>query len=133
MKTSITTADHAPQVVAEWLDLLQDDLSWTDRGKAYLLLCETLQALRDFMTVDEAVGLADELPVLIRGLYFEGWVPARTPARQRSGDAFLNRVTSRFSTEPLAAPDVAVMAVFSLLRYQIGARKYPDMAVVGCV
>ncbi|MDO8986214.1 hypothetical protein [Cypionkella sp.] len=43
--TGITTLDHAPQVVAEWLNLLQDDLGWLDRGRALLLLRETLHAV----------------------------------------------------------------------------------------
>lgn len=31
----LTTVDHASQVVAEWLNLLQINIGWKDRGRAY--------------------------------------------------------------------------------------------------
>jgi uncharacterized protein (DUF2267 family) len=126
--TGISTLDHAPQVVAEWLNLLQQDLGWSDRGRAYLLLRETLHAVRDFLTVDEAADLSAQLPLLIRGIFFDGWVPAKTPARPRSVDDFLDRVTHGFRDAPLLEPDVAVAAVFALLRRQISAGEYLQVA-----
>ncbi|MDO9527229.1 MAG: hypothetical protein Q7J57_17105 [Gemmobacter sp.] len=45
--TGITRIDHAPQVVAEGLNLLQEDPGWPDRGRAWLLFRETLLAVRD--------------------------------------------------------------------------------------
>lgn len=124
----ITSIDHAPQIVAEWLNLLQDDLGWRDRGRAYLLLRETLHAVRDFLTVDEAADLSAQLPLLIRGIFFDGWIPAKAPAKLRSVDDFLGRVITAFSDDPLAEPDVAVAAVFSLLRRQISAGEYHQVA-----
>ena len=126
--TGITTLDHAPQVVAEWLNLLQTDLGWPDRGRAYLLLRETLHAIRDFLTVDEAADLSAQLPLLIRGIFFDGWVPVKTPAKPRSVDDFLNRVMKPFSEDPLVEPDVAVAAVFSLLRRHISPGEFRQVA-----
>jgi uncharacterized protein (DUF2267 family) len=126
--TGITTLDHAPQVVAEWLNLLQTDLGWPDRGRAYLLLRETLHAVRDFLTVDEAADLSAQLPLLIRGIFFDGWVPTKTPAKPRSVDDFLDRVMHAFRDDPPVEPDVAVAAVFSLLRRQISQGEYRQVA-----
>lgn len=126
--TGLTTLDHAPQVVAEWLNLLQADLGWPDRGRAYLLLRETLHAIRDFLTVDEAADLSAQLPLLIRGIFFEGWVPSRTPARLRTADDFLDRVMKPFSQDPPPDPDTAVQAVFALLRGQISSGEYRQVA-----
>lgn len=126
--TGITTLDHAPQVVAEWLNLLQTDLGWPDRGRAYLLLRETLHAIRDFLTVDEAADLSAQLPLLIRGIFFDGWVPVKTPAKPRTVDDFLDRVVKPFSEDPLVEPDVAVAAVFSLLRRQISPGEFRQVA-----
>jgi uncharacterized protein (DUF2267 family) len=129
MKISgITALDHAPQVAAEWLNLLQEDLGWPNRGRAYLLLRETLHAIRDFLTVDEAADLSAQLPLLIRGIFFDGWVPARTPTKLRSVDDFLDRVTKAFVDEPLAEPDVAVASVFAVLRRQISPGEYDQVA-----
>ncbi|WP_431301090.1 DUF2267 domain-containing protein [Tabrizicola sp. BL-A-41-H6] len=122
--TGIIAIDHAPQVVAEWLNLLQDDLGWSDRGRAYLLLRETLHAIRDFLSVDEAADLSAQLPLLIRGIFFDGWVPAKTPTALRSADDFLERVTKHFADNPLVEPDVAVASVFAVLRRQISDGEY---------
>lgn len=126
--TGITTLDHAPQVVAEWLNLLQEDLGWSDRSRAYHLLRETLHAVRDFLTVDEAADLASQLPLLIRGIFFDGWVPTRTPVKPRSVDDFLDRVMQTFRDDPPIEPDVAVAAVFSLLRRHISQGEYRQVA-----
>ena len=126
--TGITTLDHAPQVVAEWLNLLQEDLGWLDRGRVYLLLRETLHAVRDFLTVDAAPDLSAQLPLLIRGIFFEGWIPAKTPAKPRSVDDFLERVTKAFASDPLVEPDVAAAAVFAVLRRQISPGEYRQVA-----
>jgi len=126
--TGIATIDHAPQVLAEWLNLLQQDLGWSDRGRAYMLLRETLHAVRDFLTVAEAADLAAQLPVLIRGIYFEGWVPSRTSAHPRAVDDFLNRVMLPFADDPPIEPDVAVAAVFSLLKRQISLGEYDQVS-----
>ena len=61
--TGIPTLDHAPQVYAEWLNELCDDLGWTEKGRAHMLLRETLHAVRDFLPVEEAVDLAARLLV----------------------------------------------------------------------
>jgi uncharacterized protein (DUF2267 family) len=126
--TGIATLDHAPQVVAEWLNRLEEHLAWQDRSRSYLLLRVTLHAVRDFLTVDEAVDLSAQLPVLLRGLYFEGWVPSHTPAQHRSKSDFIARVTAHFSDRPLEDPEAAVAAVFDLLRRQVSEGEFNQVA-----
>jgi uncharacterized protein (DUF2267 family) len=119
--TGITPLDHAPQVVAEWLNELNADLGWSEKGRAYLLLRETLHAIRDLLTVNEAADLAAQLPVLVRGIFFEGWSPAAMPIRSRSKADLLARVASKFGKAPLPDPERAVMAVLDLLRRHVSA------------
>lgn len=122
--TGILSIDHSPQVVAEWLNMLQADLGWSDRDQTYLLLRHTLHAVRDFLTVDEAADLSAQLPLLIRGIYFDGWIPSKTPAHPRSVKDFLERVMGPFGDNRPAFPDVAVSAVFTLLHTKISAGEY---------
>lgn len=124
--TGIPTLDHAPQVFAEWLNELSDDLGW-EKPRAYLLLCETLHAVRDFLTVDEAADLAAQLPVLIRGVYFDGWDPSRTPVKPRNKADLLARVAARFGKTPLDDPERAVAAVFDLLRRHVSEGEFEQI------
>ncbi|MSU91479.1 DUF2267 domain-containing protein [Rhodobacteraceae bacterium 2CG4] len=127
--TGVSTLDHAPQVVAEWLNELCRDMDWAaDKGRAYLLLRSTLHAVRDFLTVEEAVNLSSQLPVLVRGFYFEGWTPARTPVHPRSKQDFLDRVAANFSKVPLDNVEEAVVAVFDLLRRKVSAGEIDQVA-----
>lgn len=111
--------DEAPQVVAEWVNLLCEDLEWDEKRRGYLLLHETLHAIRDFLTVDEAADLAAQLPLIIRGIYYTGWNPSATPIKPRSKTAFLDRVSRHFDKIPLEDPERAVAAVFDLLRRKV--------------
>ncbi len=52
-----------------WLKDLMEELWWDDQHRAYLALRATLHALRDRLTVDEAVHLGAQLPIIIRGFY----------------------------------------------------------------
>jgi uncharacterized protein (DUF2267 family) len=125
---ALSTVNHAPQVVAEWVNLLCEDLDWADQGRAYLLLRQTLHAVRDYLTVDEAADLSAQLPVLIRGVYFDGWVPAKTPAHPRSREDFLARIAAPFSDPPLEDAARAASAVFDLLRRKISAGEFDQVA-----
>ena len=117
--TGHTPIDEAPQVVAEWINLICDDLEWTEKGRAYLLLSETLQAIRDYLGVNEAADLAAQLPLILRGIYYTGWNPSKTPVHPRSKTAFLKRVSVKFDKQPLDDPERAVVAVFDLLRKKV--------------
>ncbi len=121
MKTcGINRLDSAPQVAAEWLNQLQEELGWDDRTKVYVLLRETLHALRDFMTLDEASDLAAQLPLLISAIYLEGWEPQRPPVHQRSVEVFLQRVQRPFLWDlPRVVPEQAAQAVFKVMGRQI--------------
>jgi uncharacterized protein (DUF2267 family) len=46
------------------------------------------------LSVDEAAQLAAQLPQLIRGVYYEGWDPSKTPQAYRHPNEFLERVAS---------------------------------------
>ena len=111
--------DEAPQVVAEWINLICEDLEWSEKGKAYLLLSETLQAIRDYLGVDEAADLAAQLPLILRGVYYTGWNPSKTPVHPRNKRDFLNRISEKFKRQPLEDPERAVVAIFDLLRQKV--------------
>lgn len=112
--TSIANFTQAAQQAQQWVNELADDLDWDER-RAYRLLRCVLHALRDWLTQEEMVDLSAQLPVLIRGIYFEGWKPLEAPVRDRKKADFIGRVQDSFSDDLLNDPDAAVTAVFRLL------------------
>jgi hypothetical protein len=64
------------------------ELESNDQHQAYSALRAVLHAVRDRITVDEAAHLGAQLPLLIRGIYCEGWHPAATPRKERHCQQF---------------------------------------------
>jgi uncharacterized protein (DUF2267 family) len=90
-------------------------LGWGDRRLAYHALRSTLQTLRDRITPDMAAKLAAHLPILIRGIYYEGWTPSSTPKHLRSQEEFLAQVEERYGHREPVAHDQLARAVFRTL------------------
>ncbi len=68
-----TTLRHAIQQVQVWHKELRDNGDLADEAAAYSVLRAVLHQLRDRLTPEEAVDLAAQLPLIVRGIYFEGW------------------------------------------------------------
>lgn len=84
--------DRSVEKTNVWLKDLCAELESDDRQYAYHVLRGFLHALRDRIPVDESAQLSAQLPVLIRGVYYEGWIPRRTPQTYHNVHQFLDRV-----------------------------------------
>jgi uncharacterized protein (DUF2267 family) len=84
--------DRSVEKTHVWLNDLASELGTEDRQHAYRVLRAFLHALRDHLSVDEAAALAAQLPIFVRGVFYEGWDPSRTPDRARDLDSFLERI-----------------------------------------
>jgi uncharacterized protein (DUF2267 family) len=102
----------------QWLDELGQQLGRTDRQHVYRVLRAVLIALRDRLTVEEASDLGAQLPVLVRGIYYEQWNPSKTPSGERNRQAFLNRVAENLQDID-GSPENATRAVFELLSHHV--------------
>ena len=114
--TGLDVFDSTLQKTNAWLKQIMDELDLDDRQQAYLALRGTLHALRDNLTVDEGAQLAAQLPLLVRGIYYEGWDPSRVPTRDRDRLAFLGRIAGTFErADPEVDPARVAQAVFRVL------------------
>lgn len=110
-----------------WLHDLMEELSWEDQHRAYLALRATLHALRDRLTVDEATHLGAQLPMLIRGFYYEGWSPAGKPIKERHKDEFCAHVKASFKQEADIDAEKIVRGVFKVLAKRITEGEIEDI------
>jgi uncharacterized protein (DUF2267 family) len=55
------------------------------------------------------------MPMLLRGAYYEGWRPARTPTRERHLDEFLDHVASELPYQDEVDPEDAARAGFAVM------------------
>jgi uncharacterized protein (DUF2267 family) len=120
-QTGVAAFDRTVQITNVWLDDLMERAGWTDRHRAYHTLWAVLHALRDHLPVDEVVALGAQLPLLVRGAYYEGWRPAGKPAKDRHRAGFLAQVREAFRGESGVDPEAATRAVLGVLATHITA------------
>lgn len=120
--------DKTVQKTYEWLDELAEDLSWTDRKQTYAALRATLHALRDRLPVNEAADLASQLPMLVRGFFYEGWKPSSTPVKIKHLDEFLEPIDAALVFERATPAEDVAAAVLRLLSKHVTPGEMDDVA-----
>lgn len=95
MQSSIDIVDHNIKTINTWLKDISEELDGIGEEEAWSRLKAVLQTLRDRITVNETADFAAQLPIIVRGLYFEGWSPAETPHKWRNRDEYLSAFTQK--------------------------------------
>ena len=125
--TGIAVLDGATQQANTWLNDLHQTAHLDSKKQACRLLRATLHTRRDWVNADQAADLGAQLPVLLRGIYYEGWNPSAKAKHTRNKDAFVANVQSEFKADPLWNPDLAIGAVFVLLDRHVGSGQLTQM------
>jgi uncharacterized protein (DUF2267 family) len=113
------------QKTASWLKEVMHELGTEDRHRAYSALRAVLHALRDRLTVEEVAQLGAQLPMLIRGFYYEGWDPSGKPLKERHREEFLAHVSSALRDEP--DPERVARAVFAVVARRVSEGEIEDV------
>lgn len=98
-----------------WLRELCDALHWDDHHKAYHGLRAVLHVLRDRLPVPEAAHLGAQLPMLVRGFYYDNWKPSATPVKIKTAQEFYDAVRRHFTMDRNVNPMRLTEAVLMLL------------------
>ncbi|MCC6888306.1 MAG: DUF2267 domain-containing protein [Hyphomicrobiales bacterium] len=117
--TGLDVFDKTLQTTNTWLNEIADVLG-PDRQVAWHALGAVLHALRDRLTLGLAAHLGAQLPLLVRGLYYDQW-HAGDPAllKVRSADEFLQHVGNGLAgVRPVNARN-ATEAVFRVLNHHV--------------
>ena len=125
--TGLDVFDTTLHKTNSWLNDLRQVLGWQDRHKAYLALRVTLHALSDRLTVEEVAQLGAQLPMLIRGFYYEGWDPTGKPLRVRHKEQFLAQIERQFKSDDGIDPERVAHAVFTVLAKRVTDGEIEDV------
>ena len=128
--SEVELIDRSVEKTNVWLKELAENLGTDDRKFAYRVLRAYLHAVRDRLMVDEAAQLAAQLPELVRGIYYEAWVPSRTPTSERSVDEFLRRIADEALLPGETEASYACSAAARLLRRHVSEGEIADLVAV---
>ena len=117
--TRVDIIDRSVEKAHIWLNDLAEELGTEDRHHAYRVLRAFLHALRDHLPVDEAAALAAQFPIFVRGVFYEGWDPSRTPEHARDLDSFLTRIAGEAQLAGETEASFAAAAASRVLRRHV--------------
>ena len=126
----MSTFEHATQKAEAWIKDMMRELGTTDSRYAYHALSASLHALRDRLSVNEAAQLAAQLPLVVRGLYYEGWHPASTPIVVRRLEELLLLVEQKAGDGRPIDPERALAATFAVLRVHVSPGELASLSHV---
>ena len=122
--------DKAQQHAEVWVRDMMGALPTEDPKKALHALRAGLHALRDRLPVNEAAHLAAQFPVLVRGLFFEGWQPKDKPLRIRNPVDFQNLVREKYSPRSDAGAQEILSALFRVLDKHVSRGEITDVMML---
>jgi len=113
MERRVKVIDRTVAKTNEWLERLSKELGTEDHQHAYIILRAVLHALRDRIGPEVSVHIAAQLPLLVRGIFYEGWDPGSTPEKMTLDEFFVRveREATLKSTAEAASATRAVMQV----------------------
>ena len=112
--TGLDVFDKTLQTTHIWLDELMQAIG-PDRQVAWHVLGAVLRGVRDRIPLDLAAHLGAQLPLLVRGTYYDQFRPSELPDKSRSLDEFLQGIGAELaSTRPVNVRD-ATRAVFQII------------------
>jgi uncharacterized protein (DUF2267 family) len=113
--TGLEVFDRSLQATNRWVSLMMLELETDDRRLAFNALRGALHAVRDRIDPDEAAHLGAQMPMLLRGAYFEGWQPSTTPTRACRRNDFLDHVADEVPCTGEICPGEVARAGFAVM------------------
>lgn len=116
--TGLDVFDRTIHLTNTWLDEMMTTLPH-DRQLAWHALATVLRTIRDRIPVNLAAHFGAQLPLLVRGVYYDQWRPSEVPKDWRSAAEFLGIISAELSSlRPIGAGDAA-QATFRVLNHHL--------------
>lgn len=108
-----------------WVQEVMEELERQDPQDAYHALRAALHALRDHLPVEEVAHLGAQLPLLVRGIYYEGWRPGAP--HDRDLELALDEVRRELGTRSDLDPELALRAAFAVIARHVSEGELSDV------
>src|SRR5207248_5688830 len=108
--------DKSLQTTHLWLKDIMESVG-PDRQVAWHALGSVLRTVRDRIPLGLAAHLGAQLPLIVRGLYYDQWHPSAEPKKWRSRDDFLKIVADELDGIRPVNPAAAAHGVFQAINH----------------
>ncbi len=116
--TGLDVADKTLQTTHIWLNEIMETIG-PDRNLAWHVLGAVLRSLRDRLPIELAAHLGAQLPLLVRGTYYDQYQPGHVPNKLHTEDEFLTRVAGELAgTRPINVRE-ATRTVLTVLTHHV--------------
>lgn len=115
--TGLDVFDKTLQTTNIWLHEIEKELG-PDRQLAWKVLSVVLQKLRDRLPIELAAHLSAELPLLVRGVFYDQFQPEKLPT-DYDREEFIAEVRRWLSGVRPLDPEAATRTVFAVLSRHI--------------
>ncbi|MEH6832444.1 MAG: DUF2267 domain-containing protein [Sulfitobacter sp.] len=119
--------DHSAQLTHEWINELAERLGWASKRSALRLLRITICHVRDHLLVNEVAHVSAQLPIMIRGFFFEGWMPEQTPIKERNAIEFVSFIEGQMKGAEEYRGRDDIKCVFELLNNRLSRGEVEDI------
>ncbi|MGE3691347.1 MAG: DUF2267 domain-containing protein [Novosphingobium sp.] len=118
--TGLEVFDKTLHATHTWLGEITSRLG-PDKHLAWRSLGAVLHVLRDRLPADLSAHLGAQLPLLVRGLYYDQYEPSRQPSQVNSSEDFVAEVERLLEDTRTVGPKDAIEAVLNVLDHHVSA------------
>lgn len=119
-------SDRMVQDTFCWIDEACFRLSTDDRQHGWHALRGVFFALRDRLPMEEAFDPAAQLPIVLRGMFFDGYRPANKPEKY-GPEEFLLRIDDEIAMANLGDPQYTAQVVYGMLCEHVSPGEMEDV------
>lgn len=115
----IKTFEQTARKSSEWVVEVMAELGTDDPAEGLQALRAGLHVIRDRLPPAEVIDLGAQLPMAIRGLYYEGWRWPAEPSRVKDIEGLRAAVREHLDGSSALDPMAVVRAVITVLAWHV--------------
>lgn len=125
--TKVNSLNRSIQSTNMWLNDIQMELKWPDMERVYAATKAMLHTLRDCMIVEEVFHLSAQFPLLLKGVFFDGYDPTGKPLDVDNRNKFFAIIQDRFDKTSGLDGEVITRATLKVLYKRVGVGEMNDV------